>query len=66
MRFDDHELSALQNPSLTTVQVPYYQMGKQAAELVISRLTDGQKESKCIDIGYKIIPRQSTESRMTF
>lgn len=59
--FDDHELSAIQNPSLTTVQVPYYEMGKLAAEQVITRLTDGQIESNCIDIGYKIIPRQSIE-----
>ena len=60
--FDDHELSALQNPSLTTVQVPYYQMGKQAADEVILRLTGSHSESKSIDIGYKIIPRQSIES----
>lgn len=62
--FDDHELSALQNPPLTTVQVPYYQMGKQAAELVIARLNGSETEPKCIDIGYKIIPRQSTESKI--
>jgi LacI family gluconate utilization system Gnt-I transcriptional repressor len=57
--FDDHELSALQNPPLTTVNVPYYQMGKQAAELVISRLNGCDNESRIIDIGYNIIPRQS-------
>lgn len=57
--FDDHELSALQSPPLTTVNVPYYQMGKQAAELVISRLNGCDNESRTIDIGYNIIPRQS-------
>ncbi len=62
--FDDHELSALQNPALSTVQVPYYQMGKQASELVLSRLSGSHSESKCIDVGYKIIPRQSTKYRM--
>lgn len=63
--FDDHELSALQNPPLTTVHVPYYEMGIKAAELVITRLAGGENDSNCIDIGYKIVPRQSIESRIT-
>ena len=59
--FDDHELSALQNPALSTVQVPYYQMGKLAAEQVLLRLSDKPIETSCIDIGYEIITRQSTK-----
>jgi LacI family transcriptional regulator len=41
--FDDIDFSAISEPSLTTVSVPAAQMGRIAAEVLLKKLTTGQK-----------------------
>lgn len=46
-------------PSLTTVQIPSYQMGRRAAEILSQRLAGGEAPQKIIDFGVNIIARDS-------
>ncbi|MHA1566914.1 MAG: substrate-binding domain-containing protein, partial [Alphaproteobacteria bacterium] len=58
--FDDVELAALTVPSLTTVRIPRYEIGRRAAKMVLSAgITDGPSE-RVIDLGFEIISRAST------
>jgi|SRR5690554_946488 len=58
--FNDFEASAFVNPSLSSVHVPRYQMGVQAAQMILDVLNDKPLPSKQIDIGFEVRMRQST------
>lgn len=60
--FNDIELSAFVNPSLSSVHVPRYEMGLQAAKMVIHSLDGSRPEKKVIDIGYDVRFRDSTST----
>lgn len=46
-------------PALTTVQIPSYQMGRRAAEILSQRLAGGEAPQKIVDFGVNIIARDS-------
>lgn len=58
--FNDIEASQFVNPSLTSVQVGRYEMGVKAAEMILARLEGEESSSKSVDMGYRIVKRQST------
>lgn len=46
-------------PTLTTVQIPSYQMGRRAAEILSQRLEGAELTQKIVDFGVNIIARDS-------
>jgi|SRR5690554_261802 len=58
--FNDFEMSAYVNPSLTSVHVPRYDMGMTAAKMILDVLEGREIASKKVDVGYEIRLRQST------
>ena len=65
--FGNFEIGAQTNPSLTTIQVDCAGMGERTGRLLLDLLdrerTDQQGTSQIIDIGHKVIERQSTSSQ---
>lgn len=57
--FGDFDVAAAIYPSLTTVRVPGYAMGAEAARLVLDRLAHKPIERRVIDLGFEIIRRES-------
>ncbi|MBN1125757.1 MAG: LacI family DNA-binding transcriptional regulator [Sedimentisphaerales bacterium] len=59
--FDNIFVSSLISPSLTTINVPRYQMGHAAAELLIRRLTDPDAELEDVMLPIHLVVRRSTD-----
>ncbi|MEH6649878.1 MAG: LacI family DNA-binding transcriptional regulator [Motiliproteus sp.] len=57
--FNDLEFSKAINPALTTVAIPRFEMGKQAAQCLLDRIED-KPFSKSVDVGFSILDREST------
>ncbi|MBA1146481.1 LacI family DNA-binding transcriptional regulator [Ectothiorhodospiraceae bacterium WFHF3C12] len=58
--FDDVELAAQVNPGLTTVRIPRYRIGREAARMILRRLEGERVEPRVLDLGFEIVERQST------
>ena len=60
--FNDLEVSACAFPSLSTIAVPRYEMAKRAAEIIleITRGTGNRPKQCRIDLGFRLIARDST------
>ncbi len=56
--FDDLEASRYQNPPLTTVLQPFYEMGKYSVELLLARIK-GEKSDNLVKVPSRIIIRES-------
>ena len=57
--FGDFDLSRHLVPSLTTVSVDIDAIGTRAADLLLTRLGGEPVESRTVDVGYRIISRES-------
>jgi DNA-binding LacI/PurR family transcriptional regulator len=57
--FDDHTFARYVNPSLTTVALPGYEMGRRAAELLIGFLRHGEFAEREARFETRLIPRES-------
>ncbi len=57
--FDDFDISEQVSPSLTTVRVPAWEMGRTAAELLIARLEDAGKPSASLCLNTTLVIRES-------
>ena len=57
--FDDSELSRYTTPALSTVRVPYFEEGVQAAETLLARIENPQAEPKLSYVPHKVIRRGS-------
>jgi LacI family gluconate utilization system Gnt-I transcriptional repressor len=57
--FDGQAITAQTVPPLTTVQVHRYEMGLQAAELLLDRLAGQPVEGRRLDLGYELVVRES-------
>jgi LacI family transcriptional regulator, gluconate utilization system Gnt-I transcriptional repressor len=58
--FNDSEIASQVNPGLTTVATPRYEMGRLAADMLLRRLRGTRVDSHQIDIGFRIVEREST------
>lgn len=62
MGFDDIPFAAYQNPALTTIRQPLWEMGKVAAETVLSRIANGNQAPypKTITVEPELVVRETT------
>jgi LacI family transcriptional regulator, gluconate utilization system Gnt-I transcriptional repressor len=58
--FNDSEIASQINPALTTVATPRFEMGRLAADMLLRRLRGTRVDSPRIDIGFRIVEREST------
>lgn len=56
----DLEIARELTPSLTTVGIPAYEIGRRAGAIVIARLRGDPAEERIIDLGFSILARDST------
>ena len=61
--FGDADFSAHLRPSLTSVHIDGAQIGRLAAQLVIDRCNGKEIASPVIDVGFRIVERESTGGR---
>lgn len=61
--FDDIEIAARIQPPLTTVHLPHQSIGARAAELLLDRIAGKPIETPIVDMGFKIVVRESTGRR---
>ncbi|HEX5079668.1 MAG TPA: LacI family DNA-binding transcriptional regulator [Geminicoccaceae bacterium] len=54
------DLAAETVPPLTTVKVARYDIGREAAALLLGRLAGAPARRRSVDLGFTILPRQST------
>lgn len=57
--FGDFEVARHLIPSLTTVSVDAHEIGTRAAELLLARINGDTVENPIIDVGYRIVSRES-------
>ena len=57
--YGDMDLASQLFPTLTTVRVPRYAMGRRAADHLIARLNGDQTLPKIVSIGFEIVERES-------
>jgi len=62
MGFNDLEFAVCAHPSLSTVATPRYEMAKRAAEIIleITRGSGERPEHSQIDLGFRVVVREST------
>ena len=60
--FDNLDLTMEIVPRLTTVSIPRYDIGATAARMILKRLAD-EDVAESADLGFQIIPRDSTHRR---
>ncbi|NLF28105.1 MAG: LacI family transcriptional regulator [Clostridiales bacterium] len=58
--FDDLMVSEVVTPTLTTIAQPRHAIGRDAAELLLSRIEDAEAPNKGIILSHKLILREST------
>ncbi len=58
--FDNTFVASLVHPSLTTIHVPKYEMGTNAADLLFKRIEQPDSEPVHVELPVKLIPRRST------
>lgn len=61
--FDNIFVSSLTETTLTTINVPKYEMGRQAAKLLIDQINGEKTDFEIIELPVNIIVRQSTDLR---
>lgn len=58
--FGDFEIAAAATPALTTVSVPRYRIGEEAARLILGRIDGEIPAGQAVDLGFEVIWREST------
>lgn len=60
MGFNDQEIAAAMNPSISSVAVDRHAMGRLSARLLVERLAGAEPAQPRIDLGFRIVERAST------
>jgi LacI family gluconate utilization system Gnt-I transcriptional repressor len=62
MGYNDLEFSALAYPSLSTIATPRYEMAQRAAEIILEivRGSGTRPKNRRIDLGFRVVAREST------
>lgn len=58
--FNDLDMTASAVPAITGIRVDRYQMGLRAIGMLLARLADDDVAEPCVDLGFELIPRQTT------
>jgi LacI family repressor for deo operon, udp, cdd, tsx, nupC, and nupG len=58
--FDNIPFASMMNPSLTTVAQPMYEMGCEAAKMLIKRIAHPEERVESVFLDYELIIREST------
>lgn len=58
--FNNLEMSAWTNPALTTVATPRYAIGNVSAQMLLDLMAGRQPASPAVDLGFKLLVRDST------
>jgi DNA-binding LacI/PurR family transcriptional regulator len=58
--FDDFPFSQFTNPALTTVRIPAYEMGSQAARMLIGHLRGDAADAEQVELAVELMVRAST------
>jgi LacI family gluconate utilization system Gnt-I transcriptional repressor len=61
--FNDLEFMSSSVPTLTSVRTNRYEMGKNAAMMVIEALEGNRPSEPVVDLGFSVIQRQSSTRR---
>jgi LacI family transcriptional regulator len=61
--YDDSDIALIVEPHLTTVKIPFYELGKQCVKEFVKRLRGEEKEVFKIFIKPELIIRESTANR---
>lgn len=61
--YDDVEFAAMLSPSLTSIRLPKYELGRAAAELLIAETSDPDHRHSDICFNPELVERQSTTAR---
>jgi len=61
--FGDTDLAAQLVPSLTTVHLHRHRLGQVAGEMILQRLRGAPVARKVVDLGFELVPRESTRRR---
>jgi LacI family transcriptional regulator len=61
--YDDVEFAAMVSPSLTSIRLPKYELGRAAAELLIAETADPNHRHGDIRFDAELVARQSTTAR---
>jgi LacI family gluconate utilization system Gnt-I transcriptional repressor len=48
------------SPTITSVRIPRYEIGKRSAELLLDRANGSSTERQSVDLKFEIIQREST------
>lgn len=59
--FNDLELMAVAYPSITSIVTHRYEMGYTAIQMLLSALAGARPAQPSVDLGFKLVPRQSTQ-----
>jgi LacI family transcriptional regulator, gluconate utilization system Gnt-I transcriptional repressor len=57
--FGDFEIAREADPSITTVRVPGFRMGQEAARLIVSQLAGVVEDAAVFDLGFEVVLRES-------
>lgn len=66
MGFDNTFVASLTKPSLSTIHVPKYRMGLQAAEQLLLRMNGEDAQARHIELPYELLDRQSTGNETNY
>jgi LacI family gluconate utilization system Gnt-I transcriptional repressor len=58
--FHDLDIARMVSPTLTSVHVPAYEIGRQAGELLMRRLAGGAPEFSRVELAFTVAEREST------
>jgi alanine racemase len=58
--FDDLQVAEISTPAITTVAQPRYDLGRESAQLLLSRIEDNAQPNKGVILAHKLIIRDST------
>ena len=57
--YDDIPIAGQVVPSLTTIRVPRYEIGRRAGAMICDRLAGRPVKERIVDTGYRLVPRDS-------
>lgn len=66
--YDNREFTWIVRPNITTVEMPVYEMGRNAAEILLQQIPDGRRENEEVKVKGELIIRDTcgaSESQKT-